>query len=583
LSVTESRTRRRFADPALRAAIREATQQAAAKRLGRPLTVGERHIDLLGYDRDLEAAKEALRAAIEAEKKRAIGESLRSGRNARLEITDRMRRALQRLYEAGQRHAREEIRSRGLTPRTDLATPTDPRLANVEAALQRHLNGMSSRVDADSISLLAGGEPASAVARAMERQVPGALDAASRLVSSTMALGLDDVFSKNAGLFTTWQYSAVMDAATCEVCESLDGTEYGSIGEAYNDLPNFGPNPDCFGNGRCRCRLVPGDTDAAAAAAAEAPIAAEPAIPEGYTRLGWEIEQLRNDPALTRSTTEIVRGQNTGDAYYQKPKLGDGIDFYGVAPYERDRYLLVDQAGEKLDQEIQQAAAAARSQADERLSALRVEREDLNEQRRGSEEYADRLATTRVEIEDYILSFRNSYFGRPFRELSRDERRAVAVALDEDPRLFALRRTEREQIDALLEFRAPLDNRLIEIVKERADLEKEVADAERKAVLDVLNDVRPGGMGGSNWTFTTRGRTSRGRSSPTRPPPTSPATGSTRPNRSRSRRAPAPAAGTSRRRTTGPAIPSRRSRRTGRLRRRSMSSRTPRSCATSGS
>jgi hypothetical protein len=48
-----------------------------------------------------------------------------------------------------------------------------------------------------------------------------------------------------------------LDGGTCDICAPMDGTEYHSLDELYTVLPDFGPNPNCLGGGRCRCRAIP--------------------------------------------------------------------------------------------------------------------------------------------------------------------------------------------------------------------------------------------------------------------------------------------------------------------------------------
>ena len=64
-------------------------------------------------------------------------------------------------------------------------------------------------------------------------------------------------FEQAEGLVSGWVYSALMDAATCGPCETLDNTEYPTWEAISQVLPGGGPNPECYGNGRCRCMPVP--------------------------------------------------------------------------------------------------------------------------------------------------------------------------------------------------------------------------------------------------------------------------------------------------------------------------------------
>jgi len=55
-----------------------------------------------------------------------------------------------------------------------------------------------------------------------------------------------------AGLVSKASYSAILDANTCEACESMDGTETTDLDEAES----WTPNGSCMGGDRCRCVTV---------------------------------------------------------------------------------------------------------------------------------------------------------------------------------------------------------------------------------------------------------------------------------------------------------------------------------------
>jgi hypothetical protein len=254
------------------AAAREPTRIAeheravalAEARLGRRLTAAETRIDLVGIDRDLREGKARLAAAIDAEKRRAIGRIFRGTHRVRIEPTPEMLAVLRSLYRAGRAHALDELRAAGvkLADRDLAAADEIPPTAHERlAALLTQLQGRVEARATVAVSDASVGLDLSAVARtAAGRRVlamPGALDVASRVVSTAMFAGIGDVFSSAVGLFAGFQYSAVNDAATCDVCSEADGTEYASWEEAMVDLPDGGPNPDCDGDGRCRCRVVP--------------------------------------------------------------------------------------------------------------------------------------------------------------------------------------------------------------------------------------------------------------------------------------------------------------------------------------
>jgi hypothetical protein len=230
----------------------------AEQRLGRKLTLAEKQIDLVAVDRELKEAKLRLAAIIDDAKNTAIRRHLDTGGPIAIRTTDDMRQVIDDLYAAGQRLAAAEIyRLTGQQPAFTRLAAADP--SDVEARLQALLHAYSRKLTprvndlGGQVGVDLGTEDVAAAAF----KIPGSLDVASRIVSTGMFAGMGDVYDANSGLFGQWQYSAVMDAATCDVCAEHDGDTYDSWEEAMTDLPDGGPNPDCDGDGRCRCRLVP--------------------------------------------------------------------------------------------------------------------------------------------------------------------------------------------------------------------------------------------------------------------------------------------------------------------------------------
>lgn len=232
----------------------------AEARLGRPLTDGERALDLVGLDVDLAEGKARLEAAIEEEKRRAL-ESRLDGGSPALSITPEMEEVVASIVEAGRRHAREEIeRLVGRGFEEDVREFQEGGwLDRLLGNLIRYLTAIRVRVNAEAGA--AEFEGASRITEELidrlDERIPGSRDAASRLVSGLFIGGLGEVYEENAHLFPCFTYSAVMDGATCEVCRRFDGTRYETWAEGETHLPGGGPNPLCLGDGRCRCRLVP--------------------------------------------------------------------------------------------------------------------------------------------------------------------------------------------------------------------------------------------------------------------------------------------------------------------------------------
>jgi hypothetical protein len=282
----------------------------AEARLGRKLTSGELALDIDGIDADLNAAKDALQAEIAKAVRRAISQRLRN-RPVELRVSGGMDAVLAELRKAGQRHAVEEIRRLGIEPRVDYADALPGSIRQLRVFLQQLLGAIRLRVILGTPEAV-GLELRSRISKEMideaERKIPGVRDAASRLVSGGFTAGLADVYEQHADLFPCWQYSAVMDNATCAPCRSLDGERYYSLEHLYVVLPNFGPNPSCLGDGRCRCRGVPCAPEEAEAEVREhnfahdLAVAGRPAPPEGYRQA---LEDL--DSVLTiRSERERV-------------------------------------------------------------------------------------------------------------------------------------------------------------------------------------------------------------------------------------------------------------------------------------
>lgn len=233
---------------------------AQEQRLGRPLTDGERRVDVVEILAALEKGKQRLQRAIVKEQRR-VAALAEKGHPGEMRITDEMVAAMNELHRTGVREARRELARAGVRARS-YAAPRSQAIRRLINQLTGHLPSISVRVRRRSVQLQLAQESHRAIL-AQASRIPGALDAASRLVSSAMYSGMGDVFSASADLIGGWTYSAVMDGGTCESCSSLDGTHYDTWEDIQDVLPDGGPNPDCDGGGRCRCRAVPeGPADA---------------------------------------------------------------------------------------------------------------------------------------------------------------------------------------------------------------------------------------------------------------------------------------------------------------------------------
>lgn len=86
---------------------------------------------------------------------------------------------------------------------------------------------------------------------------PGVRSVTANVLSKPFDAGLADTYAPHEDSLGGWEYSAVLDGGTCDICAPLDGSVYRTLRELYAVLPEFGPNPGCRGRGRCRCRGIP--------------------------------------------------------------------------------------------------------------------------------------------------------------------------------------------------------------------------------------------------------------------------------------------------------------------------------------
>lgn len=244
-----------------RASERERLLAEAEARLGRSLYPSERHVDVAALDLALAEGKNRLEAVIRDEVGRVLDER-RRGVSAVMQVTPAVLDELERLRAVGRAQAEAELASMGFpAPRRLFATGHDDlpaRLRALVAVIRAALNLISVRVAREEAHLEAESTPMTDEFLAkLEQAIPGARDVASRVVSGAVYSGLGEVYSERRDLFPCWIYTAMMDSATCPPCAALDGTEYDTWEEIMLVLPDGGPNPECLGDGRCRCRVVP--------------------------------------------------------------------------------------------------------------------------------------------------------------------------------------------------------------------------------------------------------------------------------------------------------------------------------------
>lgn len=280
----------------------------AASRLGRPLSVAEQFVDIVGLDIDLEMGKELLHTAVEEEKRRQISRVVRRRETSRMEVTPAIRDAFVWMYDRGREHAIREMRAMGIEAKTEYARTLPARVDALLSTLGPRLGGIDLRIMDEYAEATISSTAQAEIIRQIDRRVPGALAIASDYVSSGTWTGVADIYEINRDLFPGWEYSAVMDGATCSVCEWYDGQRFDTLDALYRVLPNFGPNPSCHGGSRCRCRGLPVPPDDAIALAPAVRPPVETLTPDELRqedkRLGWAINKANSEHRLGRITIE---------------------------------------------------------------------------------------------------------------------------------------------------------------------------------------------------------------------------------------------------------------------------------------
>jgi len=427
----------------------ETARAFAEERLGRPLTPGEEALDLVGLDLDLAEGKERLVAAIEAERRRALEVYLRGGAPV-LRLTSEMEAAMIALVEAGRRHGREEMERLGVDAPFRTYAEGDERLARVLRELLAALTGIRVRLTEEARGARFGTEPITEeLLDRLDRRIPGARDFAARISSGLFISGIGEIYESNADLFPCFHYSAVMDAATCEVCARFDGTRYESWIQGEVDLPGGGPNPACLGNGRCRCRLVP------CPPTSPPPVDEEPLSP---------LDEIRRDaedfPTLTdEEFVDLVGGRLDSESFSISGYASRGL---------RDREEAMRDLGKRIEEEAdrrfdEEVFDREREESERRIDESRqvhfdelTRHQDVVErvrERVEREMFGERGASTNQEWDDLDRAFRSD----PEVERSREQHDRIQ---EEHYRLV---REERRRTDPILRHAENLRDVLAEI------------------------------------------------------------------------------------------------------------------------
>lgn len=230
--------------------------QRVERLVGRPLTAAEKHVDVEQINTLYERAKDLLTLEIQREQAR-LGRLIADGHTGHLDTTPRMLSILQTVRRHGAAHALNELHSMGYPVRQPRRVRKLVRSEDELAGRLHHrLALLSVKVEDAAIGVSIGDYAADAVIRAAQ-DVLGARSIAAEIVAPAFDAGLAETFDQHQDLVDRWQYSAVLDSATCDECSSLDGEIYESWDAISEVLPDGGPNPDCFGGDRCRCRPLP--------------------------------------------------------------------------------------------------------------------------------------------------------------------------------------------------------------------------------------------------------------------------------------------------------------------------------------
>lgn len=248
----------------------EPARELVERTIGRPLRQAEQAIDVLRLDGELNRAKDDLEAAIRAEMLRAARAWVDGyAATVAVNVTEAMLEPLHRLVDLGREESLLELERLGYLPRVPLdlaaryfasAEPSPGRDRDLRAYLTRNLARLRVEIEDRLVTVDVGATARSIVETAILDaigRIGGARDIASRIISTALVDGMAQTWDANADLVSGWEYTAVLDSATCDECEPLDGTTYPTWEEIQVVLPDGGPNPACLGEGRCRCRAVP--------------------------------------------------------------------------------------------------------------------------------------------------------------------------------------------------------------------------------------------------------------------------------------------------------------------------------------
>lgn len=181
------------------------------------------------------------------------------------DMADRMLIVLKEMYEYGRVQVKRELQSQRHVEYMGLPDPLDP--ANVLIIMEF----LKARSRANS-TVMSNKLKQSVIFQGLNQIKKGVVDKPGLLSNlkalsdkeliATAQYSVNESFNFGRGTeadnmkdeIDRVQYSALLDAHTCSVCEPLDGQEWGY--EDPRTARYASGNPDCLGGGRCRCVLV---------------------------------------------------------------------------------------------------------------------------------------------------------------------------------------------------------------------------------------------------------------------------------------------------------------------------------------
>lgn len=483
--------------------------------IGRAMTLAETAIDVIALDSALEKAKNDLELAIRVEMILAtMAWAAGTAILPSLRVTEAMIAPLDELFNFGRQEAALELERLGyrgvkhppaVDERRFAADPLPDPDRDLARYLRRNLDGISIRIEDELVHAELAGASRNAIAEAL-LTVPGARDIASRLVSTGLIDGLGMTFEENADLVRCWEYTAIMDAATCVVCRGHDGLKFQTLEELFVVLPQFGPNPRCLGGGRCRCRAVPCHVDEAGQNPPPPPDA-EPGDPAWLT----ELRALQRRDFLTTAGAKTEGELLTrGIVEMRKGPVDDfGFGTSEMIPGQAviDDEAAVLRAGELLDTELEARIGAARGRLvvekdsiDAELEPLRAEHKAREEVYRAAIKRAnDAESELLARIRERITVERPDLENWEVYRLARHDPEFVEHVEAAKQRLLELMRAKSEPLEKITEAR-----------RRQKVIEEQIQIAEREGLLDLLSEVREMGRGDlDGWSYATAGRRSK--------------------------------------------------------------------------